>query len=165
MKRLLCNAAISFLLFALGVALVRFGSPARIVVTWETASEVDTAGFFLYRGESPDGLFPLLIETPIPAQGDPLVGSSYRYEDRDVAWGRRYFYQLEEVERSGVRNRFPRMVEGRAGAGWPWALAGGALLAILGGVVGWRRGSGKQGTHANLGGASPSTGSGQALIE
>lgn len=138
MRRLLCNAAVSLLLFALGVALVRFGSPARIAVTWETASEVDTAGFLLYRGESPDGPFSLLIETPLPAQGDPLVGSSYRYEDRDVAWGRRYFYQLEEIERGGVRNRFPQVV-GRAGAGWPWALAGGALLALLGGVVGRRR--------------------------
>jgi len=127
------------LLFALGVALVRLGSPPRVVVAWETASEVDTAGFLLYRSGSSDGPFSLLTRAPLPAEGDPLVGASYRYEDRDVAWGQRYFYQLEEVERSGVRNRFPQVVGGRAGAGWPWALAGGGFLAVL-----WFAGSRKQ---------------------
>jgi len=127
--------AVPFLFFVLGVSLVRLGSPPRIDVTWETASEVDTAGFLLYRSDSPDGPFSLLTGTPIPAQGDPLVGASYSYGDQDVAWGWRYFYQLEEVERSGARSRFPNVVEGRAGVGWPWALAGGALLSILGGMA------------------------------
>lgn len=139
MNRILIQAVIILLLFALGVAIVRFGFPSRVVVTWETASEVDTAGFLLYRSESPASPFSLLTETPVPAQGDPLVGDSYRYVDRDVTWGRRYFYQLEEVERNGAHHRFPDVVEGKAGVGWPWALAAGAVLAILGGVGAWPR--------------------------
>jgi hypothetical protein len=137
MKQILIRVVIILLLFALGVAIVRLGFPSRVVVTWETASEVDTAGFLLYRSDSPASPFSLLTETPVPAQGDPLVGDSYRYVDRDVTWGQRYFYQLEEVERNGARHRFPNVVEGRAGVGWPWALAAGAVLAILGGVGIW----------------------------
>jgi len=126
---------VPLLCFILGVATVRFGSSDCIVVTWETASEVDAAGFLLYRSDTAEGSFSRITEKPIPARGDPLTGAAYRYEDRDMVWGRRYFYKLEEVERSGARNRFPDVVEGRAGVGWPWALAGGALLAILGGAV------------------------------
>lgn len=115
----------------LGFGLVRLASPPRIVITWETASEVDAAGFLLYRAPEVDGPFELVTEVPIPAQGDPLVGSTYEYEDRAVEWGRLYHYQLAEVERNGGQNRYDRIVSARAGAGWPWALAGGALLAAL----------------------------------
>jgi hypothetical protein len=136
-KRLRITLAISVLLFALGAAAVRVGSPARVVVTWETASEVETAGFHVYRGPSPSGEFSRITENPVPAEGDPLVGASYRYEDEDVAWGERYYYQLEEVELDGARNRYDETVEGRAGLGWTWALAGGVVLALLGAALTW----------------------------
>jgi len=141
MNRALVYAFVPLLLLVLGVALVRFAFPPVIEVSWETASEVNTAGFLLYRSDSKEGPFSLLTESPIPAQGDPLVGASYSYEDRDVTWGRRYFYQLEEIERSGTRNRGPDIVADRAGAGWPWALLAGALLSALGGAItiGWHR--------------------------
>lgn len=135
MRRILLGLAVLVLLFVLGIAAVRLTSPARIVISWETASEVETSGFFLYRSRSPEGPFALLDEAPVLAQGDPLAGTSYRYEDRDVIWGQRYFYQLEEVERDGGRNRYPEVVEGQAGLGWPWALACGVLLAGL--AAGW----------------------------
>jgi hypothetical protein len=122
---------ISVVLLALGVGLVRIVSPPRIVVTWETASEVDAAGFHLYRASQIDGSFELVTRSMIPARGDPLVGASYEYEDRDVVWGKLYHYQLAEVERTGAQSRYDRIVSARAGAGWPWALAGGALLAAL----------------------------------
>ena len=137
MKRALVRGIATVTLFVLGVASVRLGTNPTVVVTWETASEVDTAGFLLYRGNSPEGPFQLLIETPVPAQGDPLVGSAYQYEDREVAWGQSYFYQLEEVERGGTRNRSDDIVEAQAGVGWPWAIAGGAGLATLGVVAFW----------------------------
>ena len=134
-KKTLFRLAVPLLAFILGAALVRLASPARVVVTWETASEVGTAGFVLYRGASASGPFSLLDGPPVLAVGDPLVGGSYRYEDRDVVWGQRYFYQLEEIEQQGGRNRYPDVVEGRAGLGWSWALAVGAVLAALSAVV------------------------------
>ena len=132
MTRILACVAVGALAFVLGLSLVRLVSPARVVVTWETASEVDSGGFLLYRSESAAGPFSLLDETPILAVGDPLAGAVYRYEDSAVGWGRRYFYQLEEIEMGGGRNRYPEVVEGRAGLGWAWALviaAGFSLLA------------------------------------
>lgn len=147
-KRILTRCGGLLALLALGMALVRLASPARVIVTWETASEIDTAGFLLYRADAHDGPFSLLTATPIPASGDSLAGGSYRYEDYDVKWGQRYFYQLEEIERGGARNRFPHIVEGRAGLGWPWVLAGGALLAALGGAAGWLLSRGSRGQGA-----------------
>jgi len=137
MKRTLICILVPIVYLILGVGIVYLGSPPRILFTWDTVSEVDTAGFLLYRSDSPVGPFSPITETPIPATGDPLVGASYEYEDHDVTWGQRYFYQLEEVERGGGRNIFPDIVEGKAGVGWPWALAAGALLAAVGGAVGW----------------------------
>lgn len=129
--------------FALGILLAWLVWPPRVVVRWETASEVDTAGFFLYRADSPDGPFLPLSDAPIPARGDPLTGAAYRFEDREVAWGRVYYYQLEELERTGARNRYPDVVEGRAGIGPAGALATGLLMAILtyagGALYLWRR--------------------------
>jgi hypothetical protein len=136
-KPLFLTLAVSVLLFALGVAVVRFGFPARVIVTWETASEVDTAGFHVYRSRSAEGPFSPVTDIPVPAEGDPLVGASYRYEDEAVVRGQRYFYQLEEVERYGTRNRYPEVVTGRAGVGWAWAVGGGALLSALGAVAAW----------------------------
>jgi hypothetical protein len=137
MKRLLWRLAVLLLAFALGVVLVRLVSPARVLVTWETASEVGTAGFFLYRSESPDGPFSLLDETLILAVGDPLIGGAYSQEDREVVWGRRYYYQLEEIEESGGRNRHVEVVEAQAGLGWPWALGAGVFLAVVAAVLFW----------------------------
>ncbi len=131
MKRVAIYIGGALILFALALLLVRLTSPALVVITWETASEVDAVGFFLLRGQSPEGPFTPLTGTPVPARGDPLVGASYRYEDREVVWGRTYFYQLEEVERGGGRNRYPEVVEARAGAGWVWALVGGTGVALV----------------------------------
>ena len=123
------------ILFILGTAAVGLASPARVVVTWKTDSEVNTLGFVLYRGDSSAGPFSRLNETPILATGDPLTGAEYRYEDRRVAPGKHYFYQLEEIERSGSRRRHADMVEGQAGLGWLWAGAVGGGLALA--AAGW----------------------------
>jgi hypothetical protein len=121
--------------FAVGIWLAWLLWPPRVLVTWETASEVDTVGFYLYRADSPEGPFVLLDETPVPATGDPLTGASYQFEDRRVIWGREYFYQLEELERDGGRHRYPEVVRARAGPGWGWAVLAGILVA--GGVWKW----------------------------
>jgi hypothetical protein len=135
MKPTVAGVVLSLLLFLLGVAAVRVVSPPRVVVTWETASEVETAGFHVYRSRSPNGEFSRRTETLVPAEGDPLIGASYRYVDEDVVWGQRYVYQLEEVELDGSRNRYEASVEARAGVGWLWALGSGALLAALGALL------------------------------
>lgn len=118
--------------FIVGVALVRLGTPARVTVTWETASEVDAAGFRLYRSADAEGPFELLSEELIRAEGDPLVGSNYSHKDTNVTWGQRYYYQLEEVSLTGAASRYPQTVAAHAGPGWLWAIGAGLALAAIG---------------------------------
>lgn len=117
--------------FTFGVILAWLLWPPCVTITWETASEVDTVGFFLYRAESSISPFVPINEIPMPAKGDPLTGSSYSYEDRQVSWGKVYFYQLEELERNGSRKRYPEVVKGQAGIGWTGALAMGTITGVL----------------------------------
>ena len=125
------DIVLALVIFAIGALLVRLTSPPRVTVTWETASEVDAAGFRLYRSSAPDGPFEIVTPELIPAEGDPLTGASYSYQDRDVRWGRRYYYQLEEVTLDGSVNRYPEIVKSRAGLGWGWTLAIALGLAAL----------------------------------
>lgn len=101
---------IPLLLVSLAAALVlmivtatgsAFGA-ATVTVEWSTASELNTAGFNLYRGESQDGPFTRINAELIPASPDPLIGGSYIYTDTGVVAGRTYYYQLEDVETSGA---------------------------------------------------------------
>lgn len=121
----------ALLLFVVGLLLVRLTSPSHVKITWETASEVDAAGFYLYRASSPDAGFERITSTLIPAKGDPFTGASYEYKDENVRWGHLYYYQLEEVTLSGGTNRYPEIVESRAGLGWGWAVGAGAALSLI----------------------------------
>jgi hypothetical protein len=119
------------LVIAGGVLLVY--DPGGIIITWSTASEVDTMGFNLYRAEgSAEGTFELVNTEPIPATGDPLTGAEYQLEDRDVEPGHLYFYLIEEIEWNGTRQRYPELVQTRAGLSRFWLVVEGAVLLLLG---------------------------------
>jgi hypothetical protein len=127
------------LLALAGVALgyrARTGpSEAVVIVEWTTASEVDTAGFNLYRGEDPNGPFTRINAHLIHASPDPLLGGSYVFTDTDVVAGRTYYYQLEDLEFDGTSTRHgPIEVRaeggGRAEMRLAVALIGGALLGL-----------------------------------
>jgi hypothetical protein len=94
-------------------------SPVR--VEWATATELDTTGFNVYRGASPDGPFDVKVNAElIPPAADPLVGGRYAVTDETARAGVRYYYQLQEVERTGRVNTFGPIA---ATASWlpPWA--------------------------------------------
>ena len=87
-----------------GWGIYAFATPT-VVVRWSTATEFDTAGYFVYRGENPDGPFEKITERLIPAANDPVSGGEYEFTDREVRPGTTYYYLLEEVELSGSTNR------------------------------------------------------------
>ena len=89
---------------------------ALIKVEWATASEVDTAGFNIYRSDHPDLEFVQLNHELIPASQQPLTGGIYFYLDEEVIPGNTYYYQLEDVDMNGLVNRHGP-VEIRAEAG------------------------------------------------
>ena len=102
---------------------------SAVTVEWSTASELDTVGFNLLRGESPDGPFEQVNEALIPSTGDTLTGGSYRYEDSTVIAGKTYYYMLEEIESNGNSNRHgPITVQASNAAKWELLIGG--LLVI-----------------------------------
>ena len=75
-----------------------------VLVTWETASELDNRGFNLYRGTSPDGWDRQLNSTLIPSQsqGNPN-GFVYTWlDDVDLVPGTSYYYWLQDLDTSGA---------------------------------------------------------------
>lgn len=82
---------------------------------WGTESEVDTAGFNIYRGIVRRGKFgrggsdtsemEKINEALIPAKGSSASGDEYIYIDEDVKNGLTYMYQLEDVDMSGVATK------------------------------------------------------------
>ncbi len=100
------NAALFLLIASLGMALLAWYSATnpRIVVEWSTATELDTAGFNLYRSAGPHQPPVKINATLVPPAPDPLKGADYSYRDKDVIPGQTYIYALEEVEASGNIN-------------------------------------------------------------
>jgi len=110
---------------------------APVIVEWTTETEVDTVGFNLYRAESPDGPFEKINQDLIPASSDPLAGGHYVYTDTNVIAGRTYYYELEDVEATGVTTRHGPIVI-TAQPRWPrwiWAILG-VSIALL--IAFWR---------------------------
>jgi len=88
------------------VTLVSFAAVARpggVALRWETASEVDTLGFNLYRAAAPGGPYLRLNDALIPGRSpDGLTGAEYAWLDT-AAPGVACTYVLEDVDRYGVR--------------------------------------------------------------
>lgn len=117
----LAAAAVTLLgLYGLVTGWQSYANP-QVVVEWSTATELDTAGFNLYRSASGDGPFAQVNQQLVPSSPDPLTGGDYAFVDPDVEPGRTYFYELEEVEYNGATQRFPPIQ----------VTAGGSLLSLL----------------------------------
>jgi hypothetical protein len=97
----------------LPVELVSFSAHVegeRISLRWNTASEVNNAGFILNRSTSVDsGFIPIASYQATPAlvgQGTSSVRREYRYVDASIlSPGTRYFYRIESVSTDGTIER------------------------------------------------------------
>jgi hypothetical protein len=73
-----------------------------VSVTWETGSEIDSFGFFLYRSESKDRSQAVRVsDEMIAAQSVNGSGGAYSIVDRGVELGKTYYYWLQEIETDG----------------------------------------------------------------
>ncbi|MEZ4768650.1 MAG: hypothetical protein R2844_09520 [Caldilineales bacterium] len=91
----------------LAITLADFGAEQagdHVLVTWETASELDNQGFNLYRSTSDAAPETQLNDVLIPSQAPGSAsGYVYTWEDRrDLASGATYYYWLEDVSLSGA---------------------------------------------------------------
>ena len=96
---------------ALHVELISFEAAPQgrsILVTWETASEIDNSGFNLYRAASLEGEKSQLNDNLIPSQVPPgsPVGALYEFVDGAVRAGVTYYYWLEAVDIHGATELF-----------------------------------------------------------
>ena len=71
-----------------------------VILAWETGTEIDNAGFNLYRATAEDGPYAKVNGALIAAEGDTVGGASYSLLDAP-GYGT-FYYQLEDVDYSGV---------------------------------------------------------------
>jgi hypothetical protein len=140
LRKLDVRWVLPLLLIGAGIFLIVRDVPP-VVVNWETASEVGTAGFNLYRApvsdNAPEQAWEKVNIELIPAQGDEVVGASYRFEDDGLAPGRRYAYRIEEVEWDGGSTVYPETAVVRAGLPRMWVKVEGGLLILLASALAW----------------------------
>jgi hypothetical protein len=76
-----------------------------VIVKWRTESELNNLGFDVYRSESLDGTFTKVNQTRIAGAGTDGTPHSYLFTDENVEVGKTYYYYIEDISYSGVKNR------------------------------------------------------------
>ena len=137
------------ILLLAALLLILAGCAAPVRVTWKTETEMNTAGFNLYRSTSPDGPFSEKVNSAlIPPAADPLTGKEYTYVDPTARAGVTYYYELQELERGGAVNKFGPITVQASGLDWKYfALLGGLAVAVL--AIWIRGGKLRQKSRAN----------------
>ncbi len=78
---------------------------AGVVMTWTTESEVDNAGFYIYRSETKDGNFDVVNPTMITGAGTTGERTKYSWTDATAKPNTVYYYRIEDVSHAGVREQ------------------------------------------------------------
>ena len=76
-----------------------------IVVKWTTESEIDNAGFYIYRSNTKDGEFKVV--NPQMIQGAGTIGerNEYTWTDTTAKLNTVYYYRIEDVSHAGDRKQ------------------------------------------------------------
>ena len=85
------------------VSFMATGFADFVRLKWTTATEVDNAGFHLWRSDRANGEYARITDALIPAEGGPVFGADYTFDDENVTPGTSYFYQLEDIDTAGTR--------------------------------------------------------------
>jgi hypothetical protein len=70
----------------------------KVTILWDTATEVDNAGFNIYRADSDPGKYGKINNSLIPAEGTSTQGAHYEFEDYGLKNRVTYYYILEDVD-------------------------------------------------------------------
>ena len=74
----------------------------QIVLSWVTESELDNAGFYIYRSETKDSDFKRINSTMIKGAGTTGKRTEYAWADTTAKPNTAYYYQIEDVSYAGV---------------------------------------------------------------
>jgi len=72
----------------------------KVVLKWETGTEIDNAGFLVYRCAN-EASNCTKISDFIAANGDAVGGATYSFTDANVVPGAGYYYYLVDINTSG----------------------------------------------------------------
>ncbi len=76
---------------------------AGVVLKWITESEIDNAGFYIYRCETREGPFKVINPHLIQGAGTSSERNAYTWKDTTAKTGANYYYRIEDVSHAGVR--------------------------------------------------------------
>jgi hypothetical protein len=71
---------------------------SAVLLEWATETELDNAGFNIWRKEEKDGEYVRKNPYFIPAEGEAGFGAEYSFTDYNVQNGRIYYYKLEDTD-------------------------------------------------------------------
>ena len=71
---------------------------SAVLLEWATETELDNAGFNLWRSEEKDVEYVRINPYFIPAEGEAGFGAEYSLTDYNVTNGVIYYYKLEEID-------------------------------------------------------------------
>ena len=74
----------------------------QIILSWTTLSEIDNAGFNIWRSDKKDGKYTKINSKIIEAQGGATEVAEYAYSDNTGRPGVRYYYKLEDIDTRGA---------------------------------------------------------------
>lgn len=89
-------------------AISQNGSP-NVTVDWETATELNTLGFYILRSTSSDGPWEAAARASdfVQHQGDTVTGATYEWIDETTTLNTWYYYRLEEIAANQQSNLYP----------------------------------------------------------
>jgi hypothetical protein len=74
----------------------------KVILQWNTESEIDNAGFNIYRADASKGEYVKINAALIPAEGSSTQGSAYEFADTSVRNRKTCWYRLEDLALNGV---------------------------------------------------------------
>lgn len=124
---------VAWLILAGALLYFQLAAPAAVTIQWNTETELDTAGFYLYRSEENEDNFVLVNDRLINSEGSAVSSASYSFEDQAVEAGKTYVYLLEEIQNDGAANRYEddKFSYAVPAVAW-WAIVLAAVFIIVG---------------------------------
>lgn len=76
-----------------------------VVLRWITESELNNAGFYIYRSKTKDGEFKVVTPTLIQGAGTTSQRQTYEWKDTTAKPNVVYYYRVEDISHAGVRKQ------------------------------------------------------------
>jgi hypothetical protein len=74
----------------------------EVVLEWTTETEIDNAGFNIYRADAENGEYIKINSSIIEAKGSSTQGTSYEFIDTNLQNRKSYYYKLEDIDLNGI---------------------------------------------------------------